>query len=264
MPAPASRAALRALRPARPAAARSRHVDARACASSARRASSACRDNLQTLPDSGDPGAYRHCGGCSRIVCGAGRAGAAGHTRDNQLVVHARRRLERKVVQAGRDERTRLRFSRISIARCADLIRYSASAWGPLSRSVHPVTGARATDQRPCRTGPSAGRRRQYGGTRPPFTSRSVVGATRDPYPPCCVPVCAGRRGYPPRTERNVLRAVRSRPFRGRSRSACQPASRCMGGARGPVPAVVIAAGLLTAFMLASVGRHDAGAGEWR
>jgi hypothetical protein len=64
--------------------------------------------------------------------------------------VHARRRLERKVVQAGRDKRTRLRFSRISIARCADVIRSSASAWGPLSQSVHRVTGARATDQRPC------------------------------------------------------------------------------------------------------------------
>lgn len=65
-------------------------------------------------------------------------------------VIHARRRLERNVVQAGRDERTRLRFSRISIARCADVIRSSASAWGPLSQSVHRVTGARATDQRPC------------------------------------------------------------------------------------------------------------------
>jgi hypothetical protein len=64
--------------------------------------------------------------------------------------VHARRRLERKVIQAGRDERTCLRFSRISIARCADVIRSSASAWGPLSQSVHRVTGARATDQRPC------------------------------------------------------------------------------------------------------------------
>jgi len=51
---------------------------------------------------------------------------------------------------AGRDERTRLRFSRISIARCADVIRSPASAWGPLSQSVHPVTGARATGQRPC------------------------------------------------------------------------------------------------------------------
>jgi hypothetical protein len=42
---------------------------------------------------------------------------------------------------AGRDERTRLRFSRISISRCADVVRYSASASGPLSQSVHPVTG---------------------------------------------------------------------------------------------------------------------------
>jgi hypothetical protein len=65
-------------------------------------------------------------------------------------VIHVRRRPERNVDQAGRDERTRLRFSRISIARCADVIRSSASAWGPLSQSVHRVTGARATDQRPC------------------------------------------------------------------------------------------------------------------
>ena len=60
------------------------------------------------------------------------------------------RGLQRQVIQAGRDERTLLRLSRISIARCADLIRSSAYAWGPLSWSVHPVTAARATDQRPC------------------------------------------------------------------------------------------------------------------
>ncbi|HYB48340.1 MAG TPA: hypothetical protein VED20_13445 [Streptosporangiaceae bacterium] len=64
-----------------------------------------------------------------------------------------------QVIQAGRDERTPLRFSRISIARCADLVRCSASAWGPLSRSVHPVTRAAARDQGPCRAGPSSGRR---------------------------------------------------------------------------------------------------------
>ncbi len=75
----------------------------------------------------------------------------------DRRVVDARRWLERKVNEAGRDERTRLRFSRISIARCADLIRCSASAWGPLSWLVHPRTGARATDLRPLRTGPSAG-----------------------------------------------------------------------------------------------------------
>ena len=88
---------------------------------------------------------------------------------------HARRRLERKVIRAGHDERTRLRFSRISIARCADLIRSSASAWGPLSWSVHPVTAARATDQRPCAqdlrpggAGSTAGlRRRETGGREP-------------------------------------------------------------------------------------------------
>ena len=62
---------------------------------------------------------------------------------------HPPRGLQGKVIQAGRDERTLLRFSRISIARCADLIRSSASSWGPLSQSVHPVTGARATGQRP-------------------------------------------------------------------------------------------------------------------
>ena len=55
-----------------------------------------------------------------------------------------------RVILAGRDKRTRLRFSRISIARCADLVRSSASARGPLSGSVHPVREARATDQRPC------------------------------------------------------------------------------------------------------------------
>jgi len=47
---------------------------------------------------------------------------------------------------SGHDERTRLRFSRISNARCADMIRSSASAGGPLSWSVHPVTAARAMD----------------------------------------------------------------------------------------------------------------------
>ena len=65
-------------------------------------------------------------------------------------VARARRRLQHKVIGAGRDERTPLRFSRISIARCADLVRSPASAWGPLSRLVHPITGARARDQRPC------------------------------------------------------------------------------------------------------------------
>ena len=69
--------------------------------------------------------------------------------RGDRRVIHARRWLGGEVIQAGHDERTRLRFSRISIARCADLIRSSASAWGPLSQSVHPVTGAPATDQRP-------------------------------------------------------------------------------------------------------------------
>ena len=68
----------------------------------------------------------------------------------DRRAAHPRRRMQRKVIRTGRDERTLLRLSRISIARCADLIRSSAYAWGPLSESVHPVTGARATDQRPC------------------------------------------------------------------------------------------------------------------
>ena len=38
-------------------------------------------------------------------------------------------RPETKVSQAGRDERTRLRFSRISITRCTDLARFPAPAW---------------------------------------------------------------------------------------------------------------------------------------
>jgi hypothetical protein len=70
-----------------------------------------------------------------------------------------------RVIPAGRDERTLLRFSRISIARCADVIRSSASAWGPLSWSVHPVAGARATGQRPCAQDLRPGRRWQYGRT---------------------------------------------------------------------------------------------------
>ncbi len=53
----------------------------------------------------------------------------------------------------------RLRLSRISIARCADVIRSSASAGGPLSQSVHRVTGAPRHGPTSQRTGPSAGRR---------------------------------------------------------------------------------------------------------
>ena len=53
-------------------------------------------------------------------------------------------------IRTGHDERTLLRYSRISIARCADLVRSPASAWGPLSWSFHRVTGAGARDQRPC------------------------------------------------------------------------------------------------------------------
>ena len=69
------------------------------------------------------------------------------------------------VVGAGRDERTRLRFSRISIARCADLIRCSASAWGPLSWPVHPVTGSTRHGPTSLRTGFSARRWRGSGET---------------------------------------------------------------------------------------------------
>jgi hypothetical protein len=82
-------------------------------------------------------------------ISGRSARALADSVHGDRRVAHTRRRLERRVIQAGHDERTRLRFSRISIARCADLIRSSASAWGPLSWSVHPVTAARATDQGP-------------------------------------------------------------------------------------------------------------------
>ena len=78
---------------------------------------------------------------------------------------HPQRRLPRKVIQAGRDERTLLRFSRISIARCADLVRSSAYAWGPLSQVSPPHHGSARHGPTSLRTGPSAGRRRQYGRT---------------------------------------------------------------------------------------------------
>jgi hypothetical protein len=68
----------------------------------------------------------------------------------DRRAAHPQRGLRRKVIRAGRDERTLLRLSRISIARCADVIRSSAYAGSPLSQSVHRVTAARATDQRPC------------------------------------------------------------------------------------------------------------------
>jgi len=57
------------------------------------------------------------------------------------------------------DERTPLRFSRISIARCADLIRSSASAWGPLSLVSPPRHGSTRHGPRSLRTGPSVRRR---------------------------------------------------------------------------------------------------------
>jgi hypothetical protein len=48
------------------------------------------------------------------------------------------------LIEAGRDKRTHLRFSRISIARCADLVRSSASAWVLCHDQVHPVIAAPA------------------------------------------------------------------------------------------------------------------------
>jgi hypothetical protein len=83
----------------------------------------------------------------------------------DRRAAHPQRGLQRKVIQAGRDERTLLRLSRISIARCADLIRSSAYAWGPLSWSVHPVAAARATDQGPCAGDLRPGRCGQCGRT---------------------------------------------------------------------------------------------------
>ena len=53
------------------------------------------------------------------------------------------------VIQIRRDERTLLRFSRISIARCTNGP-FLRVCLGPLSQSVHPVTGARATGGRSC------------------------------------------------------------------------------------------------------------------
>jgi hypothetical protein len=63
-----------------------------------------------------------------------------------------------RVVQARRDERTRLRFSRISIARCADLIRSPASTWGPLSSVSPPRHGTTRHGPTSLRAGPSARR----------------------------------------------------------------------------------------------------------
>jgi len=131
-------------------------------------------------PDQSQPGlstsAIPHARAAVRYVvigwahdyrCRAGRGCSARPLADGMYggrrPAHAERLLRRKVVQTGRDERTLLRFSRISIARCADLVRSSASAWGPLSRSVHPVTGAAARDQRPCAPGTFGRAGGQYG-----------------------------------------------------------------------------------------------------
>ena len=104
----------------------------------------------------------------------------------DRRAAHPQCRMQRKVIRTGRDERTLLRLSRISIARCADLIRSSAYAWGPLSWSVHPVTGARATDQRPCAgdlrpgcAGSTAGlRRREVAAARACWSSMSWLQPT--------------------------------------------------------------------------------------
>jgi hypothetical protein len=96
-------------------------------------------------------------------------------------VIHARRRLGREVIRAGLDERTRLRLSRISITRCADLIRCSASASSPLAAISPPRHGSTRHGPTSACTGPSARQRRQYGGRRASFTSCSVAGAIRHP-----------------------------------------------------------------------------------
>jgi len=103
------------------------------------------------------------------------------------------RQPERKVMTAGRDKRTRLRFSRISIARCADLVRSSASASGPLSQSVHPVRGVRTTDQRPCCKGLSARRLRQTAHLVRPLAS--VLCARRHLPPARCIRLGTWARG---------------------------------------------------------------------
>jgi hypothetical protein len=69
-----------------------------------------------------------------------------------------------KVTEAGYDEGTRLGFSRILIARCADLVRFSASVWVLcLGQSIRPGV----TRHGPRSFGYGAfGRWRRYGGIR--------------------------------------------------------------------------------------------------
>jgi hypothetical protein len=108
-------------------------------------------------------------------------------------------------IPARHDKRTLLRFSRISIARCADLVRSSASAWGPVSWSFHPITAARATGRPPCRRGPSAlaAQAVRRTGLACPLRNRPVAGITRPPVSAPCLapdpaPSCGpGRRGWP-------------------------------------------------------------------
>ena len=124
----------------------------------------------------------------------------------DRRAAHPQRGLQRKVIQAGRDERTLLRLSRISIARCADLIRSSAYAWGPLSWSVHPVAAARATDQRPCAgdlrpggAGSTAGLRREVADASwPSRRSRPLMpGGVLSGYPAWPVGGAASQRAGP-------------------------------------------------------------------
>ena len=70
-----------------------------------------------------------------------------------------------KVIPAGRDEKTRLRFSRISIARCPGAIRSYASARDPLVVVSPPCHRSTRPGPTSLRTRPSAGRRRQHGRT---------------------------------------------------------------------------------------------------
>ena len=83
----------------------------------------------------------------------------------DRRAAHPRRRMQRKVIRTGRDERTLLRLSRISIARCADLIRSSGVCPGSSVTVSPPRHGSARHGPTSLRTGPSAGRRRQHGRT---------------------------------------------------------------------------------------------------
>ena len=159
---------------------------------------------------------------------------------------HPRCRMWRKVIRTGRDERTLLRFSRISIARCTDLIRSSASAWGPLSVSP-PRHGSARHGPTSLRTGPSADRRAQAvrpegGGVRWRSSWRSLLlvpGGVLSGYPAWPVRGAASQRAEPATSRigvsddgaRNLVRQCR-----GGSELlgvACQcPAALCGSGSR--------------------------------